>query len=90
MFPVPLDQSTGKKLGPAPHEQLQAACQCLKSLAGSIKQLSMGVGAVAGIPAKCSVAVPYADFLNRLCKNQDPNRAPSQIQYKTHTHHVQS
>jgi hypothetical protein len=67
MFLVPLDQSTRKKLGPAPHEQLQAACQCLKSLAGSIKQLSMG--AVAGIPAKCSVAVPYADFLNRLQKS---------------------
>jgi hypothetical protein len=43
----------------------QAACRCLKSLARSIKQLNMG--AVAGIPAKCSVAVPFPLSLSTDC-----------------------
>ncbi|RCV36834.1 hypothetical protein SETIT_8G013500v2 [Setaria italica] len=43
----------------------QAACRCLKSLAGSIKKLNMGT--VAGIPGKCGVSVPFPISMSTDC-----------------------
>ncbi|CAM0152228.1 unnamed protein product [Urochloa decumbens] len=43
----------------------QAACRCLKSLAGTIKKLNMGT--VAGIPGKCGVSVPFPISMSTDC-----------------------
>uniref|UniRef100_A0A0D9XW81 Non-specific lipid-transfer protein n=1 Tax=Leersia perrieri TaxID=77586 RepID=A0A0D9XW81_9ORYZ len=43
----------------------QAACRCLKSLAGSIKSLNLGT--VAGVPAKCGVNVGFPISLSTDC-----------------------
>ncbi|CAL4904567.1 unnamed protein product [Urochloa decumbens] len=43
----------------------QAACRCLKSLAGTIKKLNMGT--VSGIPGKCGVSVPFPISMSTDC-----------------------
>uniref|UniRef100_A0A0D9XND6 Non-specific lipid-transfer protein n=1 Tax=Leersia perrieri TaxID=77586 RepID=A0A0D9XND6_9ORYZ len=43
----------------------QAACRCLKSLAGSIKSLNLGT--VAGVPGKCGVNVGFPISLSTDC-----------------------
>jgi hypothetical protein len=43
----------------------QAACRCLKSLAGTIKKLNMGT--VAAIPGKCGVSVPFPISMSTDC-----------------------
>ena len=43
----------------------QAACRCLKSLAGSVKSINMG--AVAGVPGKCGVSVPFPISMSTDC-----------------------
>ena len=43
----------------------QAGCRCLKSLAGSIKSLNLGV--VAGVPGKCGVSVPFPISMSTDC-----------------------
>ncbi|XP_062201793.1 non-specific lipid-transfer protein 1-like [Phragmites australis] len=43
----------------------QAACRCLKSLAGSISRLNMGT--VSGIPGKCGVSVPFPLSMSTDC-----------------------
>ncbi|XP_051180146.1 probable non-specific lipid-transfer protein 3 [Lolium perenne] len=43
----------------------QAVCRCLKSLAGSVKSVDLGV--VAGAPAKCGVSVPFPINMSTDC-----------------------
>ncbi|XP_062181804.1 non-specific lipid-transfer protein 3-like [Phragmites australis] len=43
----------------------QAACRCLKSLAGSISKINMGT--VSGIPGKCGVSVPFPISMSTDC-----------------------
>ena len=43
----------------------QAACRCLKSLAGSIKSLNLGT--VAGVPGRCGVNVGFPISLSTDC-----------------------
>ncbi|KAF0916569.1 hypothetical protein E2562_007644 [Oryza meyeriana var. granulata] len=43
----------------------QAACRCLKSLAGTIK--SLNIGTAAGIPGKCGVNVGFPISLSTDC-----------------------
>ncbi|KAL6640700.1 hypothetical protein ACP70R_021823 [Stipagrostis hirtigluma subsp. patula] len=43
----------------------QAACRCLKSLAGSVGKINMGV--VSGIPGKCGVSVPFPISMSTDC-----------------------
>ena len=43
----------------------QAVCRCLKSLAGSIKSLNLGVAS--GVPGKCGVSVPFPISLSTDC-----------------------
>ncbi|TVU27295.1 hypothetical protein EJB05_29896, partial [Eragrostis curvula] len=43
----------------------QAACRCLKSLAGSVGKINMGT--VAGVPGKCGVSVPFPLSLSTDC-----------------------
>lgn len=43
----------------------QAACRCLKSMAGSIKALNMGK--VAGVPGKCGVNVGFPISMSTDC-----------------------
>ncbi|XP_040384543.1 probable non-specific lipid-transfer protein 3 [Oryza brachyantha] len=43
----------------------QAACRCLKSLAGTVKSLNLGTAA--GIPAKCGVNVGFPISLSTDC-----------------------
>ena len=43
----------------------QAACRCLKTLAGTIKSLNLG--AAAGIPGKCGVNVGFPISLSTDC-----------------------
>ena len=43
----------------------QAACKCLKSLAGSIKSIDMGK--VSGAPGKCGVSVPFPISMSTDC-----------------------
>ncbi|KAI4318948.1 hypothetical protein MLD38_032601 [Melastoma candidum] len=45
----------------------QAACTCLKTLAGSIKSINFGV--VSAIPGKCGVAIPYKISPSTDCKS---------------------
>uniref|UniRef100_A0A0E0BMZ5 Non-specific lipid-transfer protein n=2 Tax=Oryza TaxID=4527 RepID=A0A0E0BMZ5_9ORYZ len=45
----------------------QAACRCLKTLAGSIKSLNLGT--VAGVPGKCGVNVGFPISLSTDCNN---------------------
>ncbi|KAH0458428.1 hypothetical protein IEQ34_013743 [Dendrobium chrysotoxum] len=43
----------------------QAACTCLKTLAGSISGLNPGLAA--GLPGKCGVSVPFAISTSTDC-----------------------
>ncbi|KAL6906007.1 hypothetical protein ACP4OV_003608 [Aristida adscensionis] len=43
----------------------QAACRCLKSLAGSVGKLNMAT--VAAIPGKCGVSVPFPISMSTDC-----------------------
>uniref|UniRef100_A0ACD6A587 Uncharacterized protein n=1 Tax=Avena sativa TaxID=4498 RepID=A0ACD6A587_AVESA len=43
----------------------QAVCRCLKSLAGTVKSVNLGV--VAGAPAKCGVSVPFPISMSTDC-----------------------
>jgi hypothetical protein len=43
----------------------QAACRCLKSLAGTMRRINMG--AVSGIPGKCGVSVSFPISMSTNC-----------------------